>query len=234
LIESWRLAFNSSFVFVAVQLPGYIGDCDTVGQNPSATYSNCVPGVYNMRMAQDAGTAGDSTAALAVTYDLSCSFGSKPPDCPFGSVHNVQKVPVARRIVRQLLRLLNLLAAPEGPRAIAATAVRGDTATSNWSIAVDIHGGVAPYTFRGTQNCAKCCGDIKAAGDFDVSSDGGVTFVNGTTPVAMDGHAAFELSVNLLRPPTHVRYTANQGFPQCALYDSNGLPLYPFQLSVTE
>jgi hypothetical protein len=58
--------------------------------------------------------------------------------------------------------------------------------------------------------------------------------VNGTTPVAMDGHDAFELSVNMLRPPTHVRYTANQGCPQCALYDSNGLPLYPFQLSVTE
>jgi hypothetical protein len=38
---------------VAVQLPGYIGDCDGNGKSSGVEW--CIPGVYNMRMAQDQG-----------------------------------------------------------------------------------------------------------------------------------------------------------------------------------
>lgn len=72
LAHTWRTGFNSSFVFVPVQvwnavlchpercasahpllqLPGYIGDCDSTFADPHASYANCVPGVFNMRLAQ--------------------------------------------------------------------------------------------------------------------------------------------------------------------------------------
>lgn len=29
-----------------------------------------------------------------------------------------------------------------------------------------------------------------------------------------------------------VRYTANMGFPQCAVYNAEGLPAYPFSMAV--
>jgi hypothetical protein len=52
LVSSWRRWFNSTFVFVAVQMPGYIGDCDSTNADPSASYKDCVPGVFDMRLAQ--------------------------------------------------------------------------------------------------------------------------------------------------------------------------------------
>lgn len=229
LIDSWRRVFNSSFAFVTVQLPGYIGDCDAVGANPAATYTNCVPGVYNMRVAQDAGTTGDDAAAVAVTYDLSCSFGVSPPDCPFGSVHNLNKVPVADRIVKQLLRLTDQVGGvSEGPRAVSASARQ--SAAGNWLVTVTLRGGSTPLCMNGTQNCDVCCSDPTGPSDFDVSTDGGVTFRNATLPTTIG--SAIQISVQLEEKPTHVRYTANQGFPQCAVYNSEGFPLFPFYLTV--
>ena len=32
--------------------------------------------------------------------------------------------------------------------------------------------------------------------------------------------------------PTTVRYTANNAFPQCALYNGEGLPAFPFEMDV--
>ena len=98
LVRSWRKAFNVSFAFVAVQMPGYIGDCDGNGKSP---YSSCVPGVFDMRLAQQAGVdsgVSGGKAAITVTYDLSCPFGVKTPECPFGSVHNLRKNELCARV----------------------------------------------------------------------------------------------------------------------------------------
>ena len=54
-------------------------------------FSECVPGVYKMRLAQDAGTSGVPNAEIAVTYDLSCPFGIKVGDLNYYSVHFVRE-----------------------------------------------------------------------------------------------------------------------------------------------
>ena len=58
----------------------------------------------------------------------------------------------------------------------------------------------------------------------------------GSTPTATKGPAAGTVAVSVSvacpKRPTHVRYTANQGFSQCAVYNADGLPLYPFSLVV--
>jgi hypothetical protein len=71
-------------------------------------------------------------------------------------------------------------------------------------------------------------------GDFDVSSDHGATFVNGTS-TTVEGAAAgatVRFGVTLGAAPTHVRYTGNQGFPQCAVYNREGYPAFPFVLQI--
>lgn len=55
--------------------------------------------------------------------------------------------------------------------------------------------------------------------------------MNGSVPY-ITGPLSVAFAVNLSAAPTHVRYTANQGFPQCAVVDSAGLPGYPFLLPV--
>ena len=75
LISTWRAGFVSNFSFLAVQLPGYIGDCDSNGLSPFV--SACVPGVFEMRLAQEAGTTHDPHAGITATYDLGCPFGVK-------------------------------------------------------------------------------------------------------------------------------------------------------------
>ena len=229
LIHSWRTAFDSSFVFVAIQLPGYLGDCDGNGKSTGIEW--CIPGVFNMRLAQDQGVHGDTIGAAATpTYDLSCPFGVKTPECPFGSVHNVRKREIGNRAARQLLHLLGETPADavvDGPRATAASAVQNDG--GNAAVVVRFAGGGALYT-NGTQYCITCCDG--GVGDFDASDDNGLTWVNGTVPI-VTGSTSVRFSVATARTPTHVRYTANMGFPQCAVFNAEGLPAYPFAMAVT-
>jgi hypothetical protein len=81
LRDSWRESLGGHpFPFVAVQLPGYDGDCKGL----------CAD-VFYMRLQQAEATTDDNLSSIAVTYDLSC------PKCPFGSVHNTHKVSASRR-----------------------------------------------------------------------------------------------------------------------------------------
>ena len=191
-----------------------------------------------MRLAQDEGVHGDELAEVTVTYDLSCPFGVTSPECPKGSVHNVNKSIICERAASQLIRLRGLhpssAVVTEGPRAVKVTASKSSgggsrTTGSTYNVHVTFEGGTGPLSQRGTQYCAKCCTQ-EGPGDFDASADGGATFVNGTSASVSAMTATF--SVDLPSPPTHVRYTANQGFPQCAVYNQEGLPAYPFALAV--
>ena len=70
-------------------------------------------------------------------------------------------------------------------------------------------------------------------GDFDASGDGGATWANGTVPDRVIGGNSVTFFVQLDSRPTRARYTANQGFPQCAVVSANGVPAMPFDIAVT-
>ena len=226
LATTWREAFQSGgAAFAAIQLPGYLGDCSEHG----GTYFNCVPGVFNMRLAQEAGVAGLPNASAVPTYDLSCPFGVKTPQCPLGSVHNINKTVVAARAARALLAQMDPAAFPPRgaapPRATSVTAA--PTGRGFWLVTVAFD--AAPLALRDTQYCAACCAG--GVGDFDATVGGGV-WVNSTAVQQLSGGAVV-FTVGLPQKPVAVRYTANQGFPQCAVVGgAAGLPALPFQAAV--
>merc|ERR1712110_1337629 len=106
----------------------------------------------------------------------------------------------------------------EGPRATKASVVyrRG---TSVSEVSVLFKGGATPFQLKGTQYCNACCSS--GVGDFDASGDGGATWVNATGPQRLIHDSSVSFTVPLAHV-THVRYTANQAFPQCALYNKEG------------
>lgn len=225
LVSTWRAAFKSDFGFAAIQLPGYLGDCSEHGGD----YFNCVPGVYNMRLAQEAGLVGVPNASTVVTYDLSCPFGVDTPQCPLGSVHNLNKTVIAARAARALLSQMDPSTFPPSgaasPRAASVTAA--PTGRGYWLVTVTFD--VAPVALRGTQYCTDCCS--AGVGDFDASVDG-VVWANSTAAQMMSGGAVV-FTVPAPAKPTTVRYTANQPFPQCSVFSpENGLPAAPFIMTV--
>lgn len=226
LVNTWRSAFKSADSgFAAIQLPSYIGDCSEHGGD----FYNCVPGVFNMRLAQEAGLVGVANASAVVTYDLSCPFGIQTPECPIGSVHNLNKTVVAARAARSLLSQLDPAAFPlsgaASPRAASVTAA--PTGRGYWLVTVTFD--IAPVALRGTQYCTDCCG--AGVGDFDASVDG-VVWANSTAAQMMSGgNVVFTVPAEV--KPTVVRYTGNRPFAQCAVYAPlNGLPAVPFRMVV--
>ena len=230
LVNSWRQAFQSpTAAFAAVQLPGYIGDCDlNNAAQPLATYAWCVPGVFNMRLAQAEGVRGLANASIVPTYDLSCPFGVNTELCPWGSVHNLWKEGVGARVAAQLLAAMEPATFPRtaGPHALSASAAPAG-AQGAWKVTVHFDG--APLALRGTQHCAACCGG--GVGDFDVSD--GAAWVNATGVVLGGASGEVAFTVEGVSSPARVRYTGNQGFPQCAVVGSGGLPAEPFQIEIT-
>jgi hypothetical protein len=242
LVHSWRLGFESDFAFVAVQLPGYIGSCDGEGEAP---YSSCVPGVFDMRLAQDPflwpSYSQDGKSLATATYDLSCPNLVKRDQtvCPWGSVHNVEKAKIGSRAAKQLKLLLQPDAnvtegAASGPRmkhvrsTVRRTALGHGNVSANVTVRVDFEGGAEPFALRPTMNCDECCDETAQAGDFDASVDGGKTWINGTAArLVLPKSVEFDLP-GATEKPTHVRFTGNRAFPQCALVNSQDLPAYPF------
>lgn len=207
LLASYRAQFETEFPFVAVQLPGY------------------APGVFPMRLAQDRAANASRNAAVIATYDLSCAEGPTS-GCPHGNVHNVHKQPIGRRVAAQLRKMkLGENIVTQGPR-LQAARVRS-AGPASYAIELTFAGGTAPFRFRPTRNCTTCCGS--AVSDFDVSADAQSWF-NGTGALAQGQTVRFD--VEMPAPPRLVRYTANRVFPQCALYNLEGLPALPFQSEV--
>lgn len=233
LVDSWRAAFRSpSAPFVAVQLPGYTGALN----NGTGTYPGGITAgmVFAMRLAQGAGAAATANASIVATYDLSC------PTSPYGSVHNVEKGPIGSRIAAQLFKALG--DAPhlvvDGPRAVGArvvgarrrAAATAAASSSSFEIAVTFAGGSAPFTARGTKNCTACCGGVHTL-DFSAGG-GGRAWVNATHATVDRASGKVTFHVEAQRPPTRVRYTGSAIFPQCALYNTEGLPALPFEMAV--
>lgn len=220
LKAQWRLAFdNTSFPFIAVQLPGY--DLDRrISPMPEPRNP------FNMRLAQEAGVASDSLAAVTATYDDSCAF-NLTNGCPHGNVHNVHKQPIGARLALQVRRLyLKEQVVSEGPKVQNVT-LQGDIVT------VTFAGGSPPFYLGKTHNCTDCCGNVSVS-DFDASEDGRVWVMGTHLEVTGTDKQSVSFRIEGLEPGVHpgvslrVRYTAVNTYPQCALYNQEGLPALPF------
>ena len=220
LLSSFRTMFNSTLGFAAVQLPGY---------SPVQREN-----VFEMRLQQDGALrgsvmGGNDTGSLATavpTYDLSCAMG-KTNGCPHGNVHNVHKQPVGARLAAQILHMhLGKPGTVSGPRVAGFNVA---AAGGGFDVTVNFAGGSAPFALRPTRNCTTCCGDDAGTdvGDFDASSDG-ISWTNGTKPVLVNG-TAVHVHFPSMSALQIVRYTANRAFPQCALYNREGYPAFPFR-----
>lgn len=131
-----------------------------------------------------------------------------------------------------LLGLLHDGEVDQGPKAVSVQAA--ELPGGKVSVAVTFDSGnptALPLYVSGTQFCAKCC--VGPVGDFDVSSDGGNSWVNGTMQ-AVTGPNVIMFQAAVASKVTHVRYTANQGFPQCAVRNHAGLPALPFMMEVQQ
>eukprot|EP00756_Hemistasia_phaeocysticola_P014060 Hpha_TRINITY_DN15321_c0_g1::TRINITY_DN15321_c0_g1_i1::g.89631::m.89631/K05970/SIAE; sialate O-acetylesterase len=231
LISSWQQRFNSSFAYVGVQLAGYTGALN----NGTGTYGVITADmVYQMRMQQERGCHGVPTPCSVVpTYDFSCSAGSDG-GCPYGSVHQPDKPDIGRRVGLLLHQYLRPSTAPrvvEGPRAVSAT-VSG-IANNAYKVELRLEGGSAPFSFRGTRNCTACCNGAHTL-DLDVSTDGQTwTNVTGIPTTPLSG-STLSFGVTLPAAPTQVRHTHGAIWAQCALYNAEGLPLFPFDLGISK
>jgi len=227
LLSSWRTAFRSPGVpFVAVQLPGYTAALI----NGTGHYEGSVTPemIWKMRLQQADGAVASANASAVATYDMSCASTSS---CPYGSIHNVEKAPIGARIGAQLHQHITGSAEiVEGPHAKSAVArTLGGAREGTYVVTVKFDGGSLPYTLGGTKNCTTCCNGIHTL-DLDASSDG-ITWVNSTNTILKADAVTFHVH-GLTRPPTVVRHTASAIFPQCALYNKEGLPALPFLLDV--
>ena len=228
--------------FVGVQLAGYTGAII----NGTGRYELSITPemVFAMRLQQEAGCANVTTpCAVVPTYDLSCSAGADG-GCPYGSVHQPDKPDIGHRIGQQIHAMLAKPSIPapfsESPRATHATAVAG-AVEGEYTVSVEFSGGTAPFYLRGTRNCTWCCSKPPQARfttvDIDASVDG-QHFVNGTdamlSPGTTDNTAIVKFSVRgLSAVPRVVRYTAASTWPQCALYNAEHFPAFPFRLDIS-
>eukprot|EP00937_MAST-01D_sp_MAST-1D-sp2_P006005 g6005.t1 len=238
LVSSWQKTFNSTFAFVGVQLAGYTAAL----KNGTGAY----PGIFvtgemvqQMRLQQEAGCTGVERCSVAPTYDVSCQAGVDG-GCPYGSVHQPHKREIGRRVGLQMFKHLvspQTTVVTQGPRATAVSLVA--TVATTHTLSVTFAGGATPFALRGTRNCTTlpgfCCNGSANSGhtvDFDATCDGGSTWTNGTAAVLAADGVSVRFNVTLPAPPTVVRYTAASIWPQCALYNAEGLPALPFTLPV--
>ena len=197
-----------------------------------------------MRLQQQAGLThldhnNTSLCTVTPTYDLGCPFGVKTKACPWGSVHNINKRPIGARIAAQIVQSINtphpgVRKQWPGPTLVKVVAKKS----------VDSQGVTVTLTFAEgimrapTAYCDACC---SRGTDFDVSGDNGRTWINSTLPHLVNGTAdgtpsSLEFHVKEVVRVTHVRYTANQPFPQCAVYSASmgtaSSPTLPFRVAL--
>ena len=237
LVRQWREAFSGRglragdpppWPFVAVQLPGY--DLDKRIAHPPPSHSP-----WEMRLAQEAACDGDDACAVVATYDDSCE-ADEQHGCPHGHVHNVHKQPVGHRLALQLRRLLySDPIVAEGPRADSAYYEADSDIRASYKVTATFRGGGTPFYFRDARNCTACCANASAS-DFDVSAEGapdGTWVMGSRAAVAPSGTDAVFTVAGLGGAPVALRYTAARLYPQCVLYNAEGLPAPPFTLPVT-
>jgi len=216
-----------------VQLAPYF--CYSPGVNGSA----CDVSAVRLAQADCMPHIGLDTTGMAVTIDLG------DPHSPFGSVHSRLKEEVARWLALQAMHVnyafqfrepvvnvahpgegahppLNLSFSGPKPTVAMATiiAVPGDGKDTTISVSFVYAEGLC---LKDTRNCTECCA---GAGDVLQARVAGV-WVNGSDLSVKGGR----LTGRVAGMPTAVRY-AYANYPQCALYNSDGLPAGPFVMDL--
>ena len=118
----------------------------------------------------------------------------------------------------------------QGPVALSAKALAAAAGDARRTVAVTFLG-AGPLSLAPTRNCTACCRGVHTV-DFDAAGADGA-FVNATN-VRLGPTPALTVlfDVELPAAPATVRMTAASTFPQCAIYDTRGLPAVPFRLAV--
>jgi hypothetical protein len=262
LVQSWRRTFRSDFVFVGVQLAGYTGPDPTPDrEGPRRMISAEM--VYRMRLQQERGCEGLRNCSVVPTYDLSCAagpsggcpFGSvhQPHKVTIGrriALHLLRAGLGGGGTFEERNGRRQQAVVAEGPRATEVKLLGGAAAAAGvaragltvFRLRATFRGGSPPFSLRPTRNCTTCCDSSASRGhtmDLDASADGSAaSWANATaaTLVAVAGShssVAIEFQVLLRSAPTLVRHTAASIWPQCTLYNREGLPALPFQMNVT-
>lgn len=219
MITEWRRRFAAPelpFVFVQLQPCGIPPD---------------------QRYAQ-AQALGLPATGMASCYDL----GDPDPRNPHGLCHSRYKPQCGARIALQLRRLLSSPSSPagwapnvtSGPVAEGCQLVPDSRSRSRVSIQVNVSFGVGMH-WNGTTQCSTCCGTVAypmrvlvSSGTWKYVNPGDVSFSPDGRSMLIQGRWApgwgpFE--------PLEIRY-AWEDFPQCAIYNSAGLPAPPFNLTI--
>lgn len=208
LIDYWRAAWGmGDFTVGFVQLGSVFDGREDYGQ---------------LRFAQalEVPRPGGAVAgtAMATAYDL----GDRSQDPTIGSVHFRNKTEVGRRLALGVLHAhFGIQNASILPPSVAAVA-RAGPASVSFTVAVPDG---SPVALTPGGECDECCA---AADVLQLSSDGGVTFVNAT--IALSGSV---VTATAAAPAafTHARFAA-MDYVQCAITGGNGLPVPAFVLPV--
>lgn len=153
-------------------------------------------------------------------------------------MHQPDKPDIGKRLSLQIHKFLVPGTAPKvvaGPRAVRATAKKVAASTrSQFTVSVTVAGGNPPFTLKPTRNCTTCCTGALTV-DLDASADG--KFWANASGVTLSGASraspVLTFDVDLPAVPTMIAHTRASIWPQCALYNAEGLPLFPFDIAVS-
>jgi hypothetical protein len=245
LVSSYRAQFNSTpLPFISIQLPGYTDGVFAMRLEQDKA-SAAIPNAAVVATYDDSCAFGKTDG---------CPHGNvhnvHKQTVGYRVALKIRNMSLGEKLVTEGPRAVH--AAVVGKYLEQGQGREGDGSTATgYSVSVTFVGGTGPFYFAGTRNCTSCCGGGGSGGsggsngntDFDTSSSGGSNssaWVNGTdatvstatggATVTFMVAASSDASDNASAAPTWVRYTANAVFPQCALYNQEGLPAMPFEM----
>jgi hypothetical protein len=255
LVGSYREQFNASFPFISVQLPGYAEGVFHMrikqDEGAKAISDAAVIATYDDSCAEgktDGCPHGNvhNVHKEPIGYRAALMIRAMKQ---LNIVDGGTSIDLEGRAATTTATTTATILVSEGPRAtqakiVARTSAPGAAAGASTTVEVSFEGGTTPFFFAGTRNCTTCCDSFDAlaatsdsdafgAGvtDFDASDGANSSSLANTTTGAMVVTGNM-VRITFAEAPKWVRYTANRIFPQCALYNQEGLPALPFEMPV--
>jgi hypothetical protein len=209
MVSAWRDAWGVNLTYHLVQLPSY---------NMSNYWWIYLDPLGEIRLSQSSTTFALPGVTSAVTIDLADLHS------PYGSVHNRQKQQVAHRVALGALSVGYHRSVNTGP--IVDSIDQQGQLSPNVIIKTDVSGVGA---FNGSVDCTLCC----SQSPFEVSVDG-KTWVRVLTQSPPKAVGPSLISVTISTVSAHVRGVryGYDALVQCPYFDSDGLPLAPFRISL--